>query len=191
MISRTSLCIGGITWCVQPRCEFAASFWVCSLILNMWPHSDKEYAQLSKRDRIVLHVGPAFITHYMMHILYCCMVSKTVSNESTHQQHFHRTCTSQNFIIEYSWYYKPISSNRLKCITNDYFCHWVIYANLIQKTSICICLFEENPPRYSLLQWHCWKPTFLRQLWIFALFSPWLVIRLFAVSFCNILYLFE
>lgn len=191
MISRVSLCIGGITWCLQPRCEFAASFWVCSLVLNMWPHSDKEYAQLSKRDRVVLHVGPAFITHYMMHILYCCMVSKTVSNESTHQQHFHRTCTSQNFIIEYSWYYKPISSNRLKCITNDYFCHWVIYANLIQKTSICICLFEENPPRYSLLQWHCWKPTFLRQLWIFALFSPWLVIRLFAVSFCNILYLFE
>lgn len=191
MISRVSLCIGGITWCLQPRCEFAASFWVCSLVLNMWPHSDKEYAQLSKRDRVVLHVGPAFITHYMMHILYCCMVSKTVSNESTHQQHFHRTMYKPKLIIEYSWYYKPISSNRLKCITNDYFCHWVIYANLIQKTSICICLFEENPPRYSLLQWHCWKPTFLRQLWIFALFSPWLVIRLFAVSFCNILYLFE
>lgn len=146
MISRISLCIGGITWCLQPRCEFAASFWVCSLVLNMWPHSDKEYAQLSKRDRVVLRVGPAFIIHYMIHILSCCMFSKTVSNESTHQQHFHRTCTSQNFIIEYSWYYKPISSNRLKCITNDYFCHWVIYANLIQKTSICICLFEETPP---------------------------------------------
>lgn len=148
MISRVSLCIGGITWCLQPRCEFAASFWVCSLVLNMWPHSDKEYAQLSKRDRVVLHVGAAFIIHYMIHILSCCMFSKTVSNESTHQQHFHRTCPSQNFIIEYSWYYKPISSNRLKCITNDYFCHWVIYANLIQKTStgICICLFEEKTP---------------------------------------------
>lgn len=121
MISRVSLCIGGITWCLQPRCEFAASFWVCSLVLNMWPHSDKEYALLSKRDRVVLHVGPAFITHYMMHILYCCMVSKTVSNESTHQQHFHRTCTSQNFIIEYSWYYisqfHQIGSNVLQMIT--------------------------------------------------------------------------
>lgn len=129
MISRVSLCIGGITWCLQPRCEFAASFWVCSLVLNMWPHSDKEYAQLSKRDRVVLHVGAAFIIHYMIHILSCCMFSKTVSNESTHQQHFHRTCPSQNFIIEYSWYYKPISSNRLKT-----------------STGICICLFEENPP---------------------------------------------
>lgn len=131
MISRVSLCIGGITWCLQPRCEFAASFWVCSLVLNMWPHSDKEYAQLSKRDRVVLHVGAAFIIHYMIHILSCCMFSKTVSNESTHQQHFHRTCTSQNFIIEYSGYYKPISSNRLKCITNDYFCHWVIYIYML------------------------------------------------------------
>lgn len=116
-----SLCIGGITWCLQPRCEFAASFWVCSLVLNMWPHSDKEYAQLSKRDRVVLHVGPAFIIHYMIHILSCCMFSKTVSNESTHQQHFHRTCTSQNFIIEYSWYYisqfHQIGSNVLQMIT--------------------------------------------------------------------------
>lgn len=116
-----SLCIGGITWCLQPRCEFAASFWVCSLVLNMWPHSDKEYAQLSKRDRVVLRVGPAFIIHYMIHILSCCMFSKTVSNESTHQQHFHRTCTSQNFIIEYSWYYisqfHQIGSNVLQMIT--------------------------------------------------------------------------
>lgn len=148
MISRVSLCIGGITWCLQPWCEFAASFWVCSLVLNMWPHSDKEYALLSKRDRVVLHVGPAFITHYMMHILYCCMVSKTVSNESTHQQHFHRACTSQNFIIEYSWYYisqfHQIGSNVLQMIT--FVTEWYIYANLIQKTSICICLFEENPP---------------------------------------------
>lgn len=116
-----SLCIGGITWCLQPRCEFAASFWVCSLILNMWPHSDKEYAQLSKRDRVVLRVGPAFIIHYMIHILSSCMFSKTVSNESTHQQHFHRTCTSQNFIIEYSWYYisqfHQIGSNVLQMIT--------------------------------------------------------------------------
>lgn len=68
MISRISLFIGGITWCLQTRCEFAASFWVCSLVLNMWPHSDKEYAQLSKRDRVVLH--------YMIHILSCCMFSK-------------------------------------------------------------------------------------------------------------------
>lgn len=148
MISRVSLCIGGITWCLQPWCEFAASFWVCSLVLNMWPHSDKEYAQLSKRDRVVLHVGAAFIIHYMIHILSCCMFSKTVSNESTHQQHFHRACTSQNFIIEYSWYYisqfHQIGSNVLQMIT--FVTEWYIYANLIQKTSICICLFEENPP---------------------------------------------
>lgn len=120
MISRVSLCIGGITWCLQPRCEFAASFWVCSLVLNMWPHSDKEYAQLSKRDRVVLHVGPAFITHYMMHILYCCMVSKTVSNESTHQQHFHRTCTSQNLSLntpDIISQFHQIGSNVLQMIT--------------------------------------------------------------------------
>lgn len=120
MISRVSLCIGGITWCLQPRCEFAASFWVCSLVLNMWPHSDKEYAQLSKRDRVVLHVGPAFITHYMMHILYCCMVSKTVSNESTHQQHFHRTCSSQNLSLntpDIISQFHQIGSNVLQMIT--------------------------------------------------------------------------
>lgn len=39
MISRVSLCIGGITWCLQPRwslqphSEFVASFWICDLIL--------------------------------------------------------------------------------------------------------------------------------------------------------------
>lgn len=80
MISRISLCIGGITWCLQPRCEFAASFWVCSLVLNMWPHSDKEYAQLSKRDRVVLRVGPLYIIWYT-YCLVVCLVKQYQTNQ--------------------------------------------------------------------------------------------------------------
>lgn len=120
---------------LQPHSEFVASFWICDLILikNM----------LSFQREIGLSYVLGLPSLYIIWYTYClvvCLVKQYQTN-----QHIN------NIFIEHVQA-KTLSLNTPDIISQFhqmyYFCHWVIYANLIQKTStgICICLFEENPP---------------------------------------------
>lgn len=121
---------------LQPHSEFVASFWICDLILIKNMLSFQREIGLS----YVLDLPSLYIIWYT-YCLVVCLVKQYQTN-----QHIN------NIFIEHVQA-KTLSLNTPDIISqfhqigsNDYFCHWVIYANLIQKTSICICLFEENPP---------------------------------------------
>lgn len=126
---------------LQPHSEFVASFWICDLIL------------IKNMLSFQREIGLSYMLDLpSLHITWCtyCIVVWLVKQYQTNQyinnifiEHVQAKTLSLNTPDIISQFHQ-IGSNVLQMIT--FVTEWYIYANLIQKTSICICLFEENPP---------------------------------------------
>lgn len=126
---------------LQPHSEFVASFWICDLILIKNMLSFQREIGLS----YVLDLPSLYIIWYT-YCLVVCLVKQYQTNQHINNifiEHVQAKTLSLNTPDIISQFHQ-IGSNVLQMIT--FVTEWYIYANLIQKTSICICLFEENPP---------------------------------------------